>query len=528
MAVAKETPRQRMIGMMYLVLTALLALNVSSAVIEKFVLINQSMEEIIHEKISSNKGILDRIEEAVVDAGNRERDLEILGRAKKVSQQTAGMIKELERYKGVFIEKTGGRDEHGNYVGTADVDQVSTYMVRQKGGERLKKSLNSYSNFLRDVSGDTTFYNIARDAKDVGIFKNNPEQAIKDFSNLNFGYNTPMAAGLAVLSVLETEVLDYEGRALEDLARLVGAEDVRFDQIVAMVLPESQVVAAGAKYRAEMFVAASSSGADPVMFVDGNPLQVVNGRGQVEFTATPGNYDEDGVAEKSYQATIKIKSGGGEYKEYTNKQTYYVARPVIQIQSASVQALYFNCGNELDVQVPSLGSSYNPDFSIAGGQFLKGNKRGLVTIIPKDSKVALTVRSGGNLIGRQDFKVRLIPKPEIKVFYRGREVDQKKGLATAPRSLQLRAIPDDSFAQFLPKDARFRVVGAEVALVRGGRAVTTTRARSDKLVLSALANEARSGDALVIEVNKVARKNFRGEVEDFTRYGPRVINVRIN
>ena len=44
MAGGKETPRQKMIGMMYLVLTALLALNVSTTVLDKFAFINKSLE----------------------------------------------------------------------------------------------------------------------------------------------------------------------------------------------------------------------------------------------------------------------------------------------------------------------------------------------------------------------------------------------------------------------------------------------------------------------------------------------------
>ena len=89
-------------------------------------------------------------------------------------------------------------------------------------------------------------------------------------------------------------------------------------------------------------------------------------------------------------------------------------------------------------------------------------------------------------------------------------------------------MPDESFAQFLPKDARFRVTGAEIALVRGGRAVKVVRAKNDKPNLSVLASEGRSGDAIVVEIKRVVRKNFRGEVEDFAKFGPRVVNIRIN
>ncbi|RZJ89063.1 MAG: gliding motility protein GldM, partial [Hymenobacter sp.] len=46
MASANETPRQKMIGMMYLVLTALLALNVNSAILQKFKLIDDSLVDV--------------------------------------------------------------------------------------------------------------------------------------------------------------------------------------------------------------------------------------------------------------------------------------------------------------------------------------------------------------------------------------------------------------------------------------------------------------------------------------------------
>jgi len=44
MAGYKETPRQKMIGMMYLVLTALLALNVSKQMLDAFIVVNETME----------------------------------------------------------------------------------------------------------------------------------------------------------------------------------------------------------------------------------------------------------------------------------------------------------------------------------------------------------------------------------------------------------------------------------------------------------------------------------------------------
>jgi hypothetical protein len=51
MASANETPRQKMIGMMYLVLTALLALNVNSAILQKFKLIDDSLVDVNEKRL---------------------------------------------------------------------------------------------------------------------------------------------------------------------------------------------------------------------------------------------------------------------------------------------------------------------------------------------------------------------------------------------------------------------------------------------------------------------------------------------
>ena len=546
MAGVKETPRQKMISMMYLVLTAMLALNVSSSVLDKFIVINQSLEGTAKNKAALNKGTVDRIANAVSESGSREKDVAILEKAKRVRTESQRVVEELEGYKKMFIDMSGGLDENGNLVGKQDVDVVSSTMVRaerdvasglvetnpeyqNKNAAALKKTLNDYAQFLRTTTGEDHFHNLAQDAKDLDIFKNDPQQKRKSFAELNFGYNTPMVGGLATLSEFQNEVLNTEGVALEDLARQVGAGDIKFDQIVAMVRPESKVVAAGARYKAELFIAASSSAVNPTMKFNGKSIPVSEGKGLVEFVARPSkNYDRNGLAEERYSTAITIKLPGGRDTTFQSTQTYYVAKPVIQIQSASVQALYLNCGNELDVQVPSLGSSYNPDFRVSGGDMVKGAKRGIVTIVPKSAKIKLSVSNEGNLIGTQTFKVKRIPRPEIKVYSGGREVDQKKGVKRAPRSLDLRAVADESFEQFLPKDARFRVTGAEIALVRGGRAVSVSRVSSRKANISNLASQARGGDAIVIEIKKVERMNFRKEREPFNNFGPRIINIRVN
>ena len=197
---------------------------------------------------------------------------------------------------------------------------------------------------------------------------------------------------------------------------------------------------------------------------------------------------------------------------------------MIQIQSASVQALYLNCGNEIQINVPALGSEYNPTFSARGGDVVRGSKAGEVTIIPKSKKVDLNVSNAGNFIGSQSFGVRQIPAPEIKARIRGKEIDAKTGIPVSTPSFSLDAIADASFAEFLPKDARFQVREAEINLVRAGRGVSRQRVNSKDVNLNKLAGK-RKGDNIVIEIKRVARANFRGEVEEFKNFAPRYITI---
>ena len=308
----------------------------------------------------------------------------------------------------------------------------------------------------------------------------------------------------------------------------VGAEDLKFDQIVPMVKPVSNIVAAGTKYEAEMFIAASSSAVKPVMYYNGDEIEVIGGKGQVSFTATPGSYNKDNLAPKSYIASIQVPLPGGRDTTFIDTIQYYVSKPVMQIQSASVSKLYLGCGNELNVQVPALGTSYNPAFTTKGASNIKGSETGFVTVVPASAKVTLTVSSNGNVIGSREFGVNRIPAPEVQAFSGNRPVSLKSGVSVRQlRGLKLKAVPDESFKQSLPKDARFRVATAEVTLVRSGRAVASVKNRGESLKISQLAGQARPGDNLVIETKKVQRQNFRKKVEDFNNFSGKFITIPI-
>ena len=529
MAGGKETPRQKMIGMMYLVLLALLALQVSGAVLDKFFFMNLSLENSVEQTNLNNSQTVQKIQKQVKESGDREDDVKVLSTATTVRNRTNSLLEEMNGLKEEIIKITGGRDpESGAPAGLKDEETLANLMIVQKKGEELKNKLNQYVTFLNSTAG-TKVTPIAYDGKDHPVFKDNPNQNKKDFAALNFA-NTPMVAGLATITQFETEVLAREQEALDALAAKVGAQDVKFDKIVPMVNAESNVVAAGTKYEAEMFIAASSSGMKPDMFVNGKAIPVnADGRGKVEFTATGGNYDKEGLIKKSFDAEIKVKLPGGREESYPQKIDYFVAKPVIQIQSASVQALYLQCGNQLNVQVPALGNQYNPNFSASGASVIEGKKKGEVTVVPTAANVTLNVSSGGNAIGSEKFGVRRVPKPEIIPTSGGREVNQKQGVsASALRSLTMQAEADESFKQFLPNDARFRVTEYTVTLARGNRPVAPPMTvKGPNANLSQFVSKAKPGDRYVIEVTDVKRMNFRDQVIDVPM-GTKTFTIPLN
>ncbi len=530
MSGGKQSARDKMIGMMYLVLTALLALQVSNSVLEKFVLINNAFEDTNQENIGENANKIQSIVETVSKSGNRKDDLLVVDKAKLVRSETAKILKIVDGYKTQLIEGTGGYlpDNPKILMGMKDIDMAPTLFIQQGKGEVLKEQLNAYSDFLKETTGDLTIKPIAKDASEMEIFKDDPNQNAKGFADLNFGHNTPMVGALASLSQFQSDIIAVESKALEELAAQVGAKDIKFDKIIPMVKPESNIVAAGTKYVAEMFIAASSSSIKPTMTLNENKLEVINGRGQVSFTASASSFDKEGKARREYRAAITVTLPNGQDTTYRDTIEYFVSKPVMQIQSASVSALYLGCANELQVLVPALGTVYNPTFTTTGAINFKGASKGTVTIVPNSAKVKLSVSSNGTYIDAQDFKVRRIPKPEIKIYSKNKEVNLKRGFKKVPKSIEIRAISDEGFAQFSAKDARFRVTKAEINLVRFGRSQGSVKAKTSRPKLGSVASKAKKGDAIIVEIKEVQRKNYKGTSVKFSNYGPKTIVINVN
>ncbi len=518
MAGGKETPRQKMIGMMYLVLTALLALQVSNAVLEKFIFIDKTLKKQATSLNMNNGGVIKGIEAQVQKNGNVEKDVAVLNRAKKVREATTEIKIYLDDLREQMAEMTGGYTvENGDstLVGAKDYDIVGNYMIKKGNGKKLQQKLNTFATFLGDQT-EGEFEPLAKDAKDIPYARNNPNQRDKDFTSYYFE-NTPTAAGMATISFIETEVLNYETKALDLIAKEVGAERVSFDKIVPLIRPEANIVAAGSKFKAELFITASATGLNPTFKYNGTTVKSEKDaetgiiKGVIEFNAKGGNYDPKTLmSDKSFNAEIELNG-----KTYPINHKYKVVKPVVQIKSAALSALYLNCGNTLDIQVPALGTNYNPSFSSGDAKVIKGTKTGIVTIVPTAKrKVKLTISNAGAALSTEVFDVKTPPLPRYEFKSGGKKINFKTGAkATALRSLDIKPVPDANFAREVPKDSKYRIREMEVILARGTRPVVRKKFTSERVNLQQYASQARPGDKLVIEIKKTTRRTYTGANE---------------
>lgn len=517
MAGGKESPRQKMIGMMYLVLTAMLALQVSSAIIEKFILLNNSLELSSGAANKINQETVLKIKAAVEKSGNRSSDVAVMKQADDVRQSSTNIINELNALKQEIVAQAGGGiNEEGGIKNPQEEGKVAELMVGgKKNGKayKLKESLNAYTNTLNGIA-QNKFMPLAMDGKEDPVAKDNKDQRNKDFAELNFA-QTPVAAALAVLSQKQTDIRRMEGEVLNYLASKVGAADVKFDRILAMISADAKTVVAGTKFKGQMFIAASASGLTPRMSLNGAAVKVENGVGLVEFTAQGGGYNAEGIARRELSGQITIPTPSGRDTTYNMKQEYFVVKPSYQIETGTLPPLYFGCANKLSIQSPALGALWAPSFSTDGGEIIPSGEKGKFTIVPNKASLNITVSNGGNVLGSDPFRVNRVPKPSLEVRVNGAVFDERKGVAAAgARSIQVIAVPDESFKNFSPQDARFRVSQIEVNLARGNRRVNGVTLSGGGGSISGLAQQAQPGDRYVISILKVERQNFKGAISE--------------
>lgn len=504
-----ETPRQKMIGMMYLVLTALLALNVSSAVLEKFAILDATLVDLIKE----NEEVNERKTSAILASTSKEeRVLKAIETTKQVRALSKRTIATLDSIKEVLKQEHDGKPMVGDeLVGNTNISEEKMLNEESKLAPNYEGTLVNFHDRLEVLSG-MKFAKLNKKAVDYEQLKNEKgevQHADKNFIEFSFE-GTPTMAAIAGITQMQTEVLEFETLALDSLAKVADAVNIKFDKVVPMFMGPT-VVAAGSKYVGKLFMAGAASGVTPEMFRNGGGLAVALDA-ETGIKMATVEFPVSGDGKQSWEA--KILPGAGK-EPIIRKIEYEVIKPTIRITNGNAPSLYMNCGNFVNIEVPALGANYNPSFTAKGASIEKGDKPGKVTIIPKERKVSVTVANSGSVIGTENFDVKPIPKPRyVPRDNSGKEIDLKNGVRGAGLTgLRINADADENFKAEVPKDAVYRIKSMEVILARGTQRVATINATSELLDMNAWRSQFRPGDRIVIDIKAVSRRTFTGEEE---------------
>jgi gliding motility-associated protein GldM len=421
----KETPRQKMIGMMYLVLTALLAMNISKDVLLAFVTIEEGLKETNH--------IFDEKNEVLYSTFKREMENDAVKtkplkeKADKIKKAAAELCKFIDKCEAeIFVLTEGGNlteqqadtfqlqhcTQQDNY------DIPTHYLIGEvenptgKGVELKKKIAEFRKLCLASVpEKEKKTFKLGLVTEDV--YDHHAEMKVP-WEVFNFNHTT-VAASMALLASVENEIKVAESDVVSALLKQITASLMRFDAVEAKVVAPTSYIMAGEKYEADIFVSAHSSTQDPKI--------VINGGGSVPVEGGVGKYTVGTSAEglKEYKGVIKVKGPDGIEKDYPFEGSYMVAKPAMAISPTKMNVFYIGVDNPVDITVA--GAAPTDVVATLTGATGSINPLGqghyIVKVSPGSPKCMINVAiktksktgSGSKSMGSMEFRVKKVPSP---------------------------------------------------------------------------------------------------------------------
>lgn len=407
---------------MYLVLIAMLALNVQREILDACVTLNSSIED-------NNTNVLGRLQSLYgefkfaysVDA---EKTRPYYEKAELIRDYTAETITWMDSLKAELMITTEG-------VEGAEADSLILENVRK---------LDAYDDCTRILIGVKKDGSTgkARQMKDllnesVTAINNHLRQAQLqeldnpfDFSEketeagilpweMHVFYDKPIATVIPVINTLQSEMRNLEYNAVSSLFGQIDVDDIPVDTVMAKVVPNSNYILLGENYDAEIFLGAYSTTSAPEIEIgNGQAIEVTDGIGQYTLRPTA-----EGV--HTYKGSIKVKDKRGGVREYPFESEYTVARPSAVVSPTAMNVLYVGPENPLAISVPGI-----PDDrvvpSITGGNTLRKTGDGqyiasMSKSSPRDVKVNVQARmDDGSMknMGVIDFRVKRLPRPYVR------------------------------------------------------------------------------------------------------------------
>lgn len=406
MAYGRETPRQRMINILYLVLLALLALNVPDSILDAFKNINNSLE--------TSKSNVNNSVDQLFSAFENSKLKEEPERAKPIyekAKNAQSIIGELDTYinqiKEEFVKQGGGYNEKtGDLTMRENEDIAPNLMINGKKGAELKEKINSTRQRLMELLSPEEQANVS-----FSLEANDPERprgGKRTWEDVNFGSGTPLTAAMTILTKIQTDAQNAESDVVKLILGQMDQAVVNLDKFAAVAVAPTSYLVQGQPYTAEVFLTASDSKSQPEITVNGSSLQIADGKGVYQV---PTN--QEGIF--NWTGVIKVKQTDGTVKEYrTPEQTYQVARPSAVVSPDKMNVLYIGVNNPISVSAPGTPTD-KIKVSMSGGSISgSGGKYNVKVSSPGTARISVSaeVAPGKNqTLSTTEFRVKRIPDP---------------------------------------------------------------------------------------------------------------------
>ena len=408
-----EAPRQRMISLMYLVLTAMLALNVDKSVLDAFVMVNHNFMQTIESSIAKNQRVYDEFNNAARE--NPKKAGELNQSVLRVKASSDSLYNYIHSLKILIVKKADGPEgDLDNIKSQDDLNYSAELMITKKNGIALKKAMEKYRNSLIALVDTSNAELIASINKSLDTSDPPPRQGqTPTWESSKFeGY--PLIAVITLMSKIQSDVRNAESDVINHLYASIDATSFKFNKLQAQVISTSDYVLQGNTYEAKVFLSAVDTTASPVIMVGGSTLPMVPGEnaGLYKVTTT-----KDGKVE--FRGQINYKNPSGIIVNYPFKHEYEVAKPSMTVSPTKMNVFYAGLSNPVSISVPGI-SATNIKVSITNGSIENGPDGNFLVRPEKvgvNSVITVQAMIDGKLkeIGSTPFRVKKVPDPVASV-----------------------------------------------------------------------------------------------------------------
>lgn len=400
------SPRQKMINLMYVVLMAMLALNVSTDVLKGLVLVGDSLQLSTENAEKENLAIYEDFELQM--KSNPAKVGPWYEKAKTVKSASDSLCTMAEQLKQAIAKVADGPEGDPKQLKNKEdlnaSDEVMLNAVTRRGN-KLFTAINNYRKFIigfatNDRQKAIIASNLNTDVPDT------PENRGRKWEEYMFE-SMPAAAAITMLSKLQSDVRKTESEILHSLISNIDVKDIRVNELNAYCLPEQTTLFPGDEFRSRIFMAAVDTTQRPEIYVNGHKI---SSDGSYNFrVGAPGEYDFTGY--------IMMPNAAGEIMKREFRQHYNVIAPPSGATVAAdlMNVLYAGYDNPMSITASGITAD-KMSVSMTGGTLTdKGDGHYIARPAKVGQDVTFTVtgivNGASQEMGHFTFKVRKLPDP---------------------------------------------------------------------------------------------------------------------